>query len=188
MKNGLTEADYQEAAKLLGCEPAAIKAVAEVESSGSGFLATGEPKILFERHYFRRLTGNRFDKLYPDLSGPYKAGTYGPGGQHQHRRLQAAISLDRNAALQSASWGRFQIMGENYQLAGFKSIQSFINAMYNSERDHLLAFSNFVINKGLAGDIRNKDWARFARGYNGPAYAQNKYDIKMAAAYKKYSK
>jgi hypothetical protein len=31
----------------------------------------------------------------------------------------------------------------------------------------------------------NKDWAKFARGYNGPGYAQNAYDVKLAQAYEK---
>ncbi|WP_262919099.1 N-acetylmuramidase family protein [Niabella hibiscisoli] len=48
----LTEKDFQDAARQLNCEVAAIKAVAEVESKGDGFLPTGEPKILFERHIF----------------------------------------------------------------------------------------------------------------------------------------
>lgn len=37
-------------------------------------------------------------------------------------------------------------------------------------------------------ELQRKDWAGFARGYNGPGYAKNRYDIKLANAYKKYSK
>ena len=43
----LNEDDYKEAAELLRCDIPAIKAVAEVESSGAGFLCDGRPKILF---------------------------------------------------------------------------------------------------------------------------------------------
>ena len=35
--------------------------------------------------------------------------------------------------------------------------------------------------------IQNKDWKTFARLYNGANYAVNKYDVKMAQSYKKYS-
>lgn len=35
--------------------------------------------------------------------------------------------------------------------------------------------------------MKNKDWAKFAKSYNGPAFAQNKYDEKLAKVYKKYS-
>ncbi|WP_373427998.1 N-acetylmuramidase domain-containing protein, partial [Chryseobacterium sp. WLY505] len=46
----LTEQDYINAAKELGCEVSAIKAVSEVEAPKGGFQADGTPTILFERH------------------------------------------------------------------------------------------------------------------------------------------
>ncbi|WP_018629171.1 N-acetylmuramidase family protein [Niabella aurantiaca] len=187
MKSILTDKDYQDAARILGVEVAAIKAVAQVESAGAGFLPDGQPKILFERHYFHRLTGGKYDKVGPDISGPYKTGSYGPGGQHQHDRLEKAAALDRDAALQSASYGKFQIMGSNFKLAGFATLQLFINAMYSGEPAHLMAFCNFIRNTGLLPALKAKNWAAFARGYNGTGYAKNRYDEKMAAAYRKYS-
>jgi N-acetylmuramidase len=48
----IQESDYQAAAQSLGCEVAAVKAVAAVESAGHGFLPNGKPKILFEAHIF----------------------------------------------------------------------------------------------------------------------------------------
>jgi hypothetical protein len=50
MPNMRTEADFEQAAALLKCDVAAIKAVAEVESSSNGFLSDGRVKILFEGH------------------------------------------------------------------------------------------------------------------------------------------
>ena len=35
--------------------------------------------------------------------------------------------------------------------------------------------------------LRNKNWATFARKYNGPSYAKRGYHTKMAKAYKKFS-
>jgi peptidoglycan-binding domain 1 protein len=35
--------------------------------------------------------------------------------------------------------------------------------------------------------LQAKDWAEFAKRYNGPAYEQNQYDKKLAAAYQKFS-
>src|SRR5215210_4075711 len=49
----ISEEQYNAAAKKIGCEPAAIKAVDAVESSGSGML-NGRPVILFEPHIFWR--------------------------------------------------------------------------------------------------------------------------------------
>lgn len=34
--------------------------------------------------------------------------------------------------------------------------------------------------------FRKYDWAGFARRYNAPAYAENKYDQKLKAAYEKH--
>ena len=54
-KIGITEEDYKNAARSLGCDVEAIKAFAKVESRGSGFLSDGRPVILFERHILHSL-------------------------------------------------------------------------------------------------------------------------------------
>lgn len=182
----LTEEDYKKASKLLDVDIATIKAVAEVESAGNGFLLNGQPKILFEGHWFHKLTGGRFTNPgNANISYPtWKTDYY---NENQHARLAKAVRLDREAALKSASWGKFQIMGFNYARAGFDNLQSFINAMYDSEGAQLLAFVNFVKNEKLDGYLKKQDWAGFARRYNGPSYAKNRYDTKLANAYKKYS-
>ena len=182
----LQECDYVTAANLLKCDVAAIKAVAEVESLGSGFLKTGEPKILFERHKFHEFTRGKFSAKNPDISNERPGGYL--GDEKEHIRLAKAIKLDREAALKSASWGKFQIMGFNFKEVGFKTLQEFINAMYESETQHLFAFVNFVKHNKLDDEIREKRWADFARIYNGRNYHINKYDVKMANAYKKYKK
>ena len=185
-KEKLVEQDFKDAAVQLGCSVAAIKAVAEVESKQNGFDENDQPVILFERHIFSNKTNHLFDKTNPNISNP-KAGGYGASST-QHERLAEAVKLNRNAALMSASWGKFQIMGFNFALSGFNSLQEFINAMYQSERAHLMAFVNYVIESSLNDQLHDKRWADFARRYNGPAYKKNKYDEKLAVAYKKYNK
>ncbi|SDE20279.1 N-acetylmuramidase family protein [Niabella drilacis] len=186
MKPILTQQDYKEAARLLGCEVAAITAVAEVESAGAGFLANDTPKILFERHKFHQLTAGKYDTAYPDISNSI------PGGHgkisDQHRRLQRAAAQDRQAALMAVSWGKFQVLGLNFKLAGFATLPLFINAMYTGEPAHLMAFCNFVKNTGLLAALQRRDWPAFAYIYNGPAYKKNRYDSRMAAAYKIFIK
>ena len=61
---------FAEAAQALGCDVAAVRAVAEVESRGSGFDAQGRPTILYERHVFSRNTApkGKFDAQAPDIS------------------------------------------------------------------------------------------------------------------------
>lgn len=170
------------AAAELGCELAAIRAVAEVESRGAAFLPSGRPPVLFERHVFHRLTGGRFDAQAPGVSAA-KAGGYGAGGEAQHARLAEAMRLDREAALKAASWGRFQIMGFNAALCGWEDVESFVADLCDDEAAQLDAFAGFVRGARLDRHLRAKDWAGFARGYNGPGYARNRYDAKLAEAY-----
>lgn len=184
--SAIGQSDYEQAAALLRCSVAAVKAVAEVESRGSGFFPSGRPKILFERHWFHRLTDGKWSANYPIISGS-AAGGY-VGGEKEYERLALAASLDKAAALKSASWGAFQIMGFNHEVCGYADVDSMVEAMVASEGNHLTAFAGFVKGNGLADELRRLDWAGFAKVYNGSAYKKNRYDEKMAAAYERYSK
>jgi hypothetical protein len=186
-KRGISDQDYADAASLLGVEVAAIKSVAEVETSGAAFDDYGRPRILFERHYFHQLTSGRYDKHHPDISN-HLGGGYGKFSA-QYGKLERAYLLDAVAALESASWGRFQIMGKNHGDAGFTSVQEFVLALSHTESAHLRAFSSFVsANKGLHKALQKKDWTAFARGYNGKGYKKNDYDTKLKDAYDKFAK
>lgn len=176
----LASADIEQAAGSLGCAVAAVRAVIDVESRG-GFLPDKRPKILFERHYFSRLTGRAHDAANPDIANRQPGGY--KGGAAEYDRLGRAIKLDRDAALRSASWGMFQIMGDNCKMAGFADVESFVAAMVSGEPAQLDAFVRFVKKAGLADELGRTDWAGFARGYNGPNYAINQYDRKLAAAF-----
>jgi hypothetical protein len=178
----LSDADYQRAANLLGVEVAAIKAVVKVEAAGRGFLADGRPKILFERHWFWKLTPLSVSKTRPDLSNS-KAGGY-LGGAREWDRLNAAINFDRAAALKSASWGLGQVMGFNHKVAGHDDIEEFVKAMYQSEGKQLDAMMAFIKNHPpMVSALRSHNWAAFAKRYNGPAYLRNQYDTKLAQAF-----
>lgn len=190
MSSQITPQAFAAAARKLGCDVAAVRAVAEVESPKGPFLADGRPTILFEPHIFSRYTKGRFDRSHPKLSYPrWKAGAYGPGGAYQHdQRLAPAAELDREAALKACSWGQFQIMGFNHAACGYGGVQAFVNAMYRNADAQLGAFVDYVINRGLADELQRRDWAGFAYGYNGPGYAANRYDQKLAAAYARYAR
>jgi hypothetical protein len=97
------------------------------------------------------------------------------------------MQLDRNAALQSASWGMGQIMGENFKTAGFTTVEEMVTAMVNSENDQLLAGANFMRANGMGEPLRQHDWAGFARRYNGPDFAGNDYDGKLHQFYQRYA-
>ncbi len=89
----LSEQGLKDAGDALGVGPPALWAVMTVETKGCGFLPDRRPLILFERHWFRKLTGGKFDAAAPDLSNPVWGG-YGASGAHQHERLERAIKLD----------------------------------------------------------------------------------------------
>lgn len=163
-----------------------IWTVLHVETSGCGFLPDRRPQILFERHIFHKLTGGQFDASNPDISNP-QAGGYGAGGANQYTRLNTAYALNSDAALQSASWGIGQIMGENFAAAGFPDVESMVAAMIDSEGAQLDAFRSFLQSTKLAGPLQAHDWASFARGYNGPNYAENHYDSQLNGAFQQFS-
>lgn len=192
MKPTLTETDFARAANALAVPVAAVKAVCKVEAPNGGFLHDGQVTILFERHQFSKRTAGRFDTAYPHISNP-KAGGY-VGGEGEHVRLAQAVRLDRTAALESASWGKFQVMGFNYAAAGFDNLQQFINAMSRSEGEQLDAFVSFIQKdrggrtwQALKSAVETGDWAPFASLYNGTGYARNQYDVNLAKAFKAMS-
>ena len=191
----LIDEDFTQVAELLGCEPAALKAVQQVETGGrGGFFSPGRPAILFEGHIFwtqlKKRGSNPEDYvkgneniLYPKWEkGHYK------GGIGEYDRLEQARKINREAADASASWGMFQIMGFNYAACGEESIESFVRSICESEFKQLLLTANFIKkNSQMLQALQARDWAVFAKCYNGPAYAQNRYDVKLEAAYQKYS-
>ena len=181
----IEDVDYVTAAATLGCEVEAVKAVAltETGSSGSYFARGGDDKvttILFERHYFHQLTGGRFDGSDPDISSRTRGG-YGAYSV-QYGKMVRAYRLSPSAALKSASWGRFQIMGKNFSSAGYASVEDFVRDLNRSEKNHLKAFVSFIKSDAvLSSAIVQKDWLKFALRYNGPA--QEGYDEKMRENY-----
>lgn len=197
-----TEEDFTRASVLLSCRPQTIKAIAKVESGAEGaFLEiSGRPPIvLFEPHLFSKLTNGKYDGvvipdtdippgsgIYPKwsyLSYPrWKPGWYGPISV-QHRRLDSAVKLDRNPALMSASWGLFQILGENYKVCDCTSIQEFVNRMYKSVGEQLILLCHFILNdKRLVRAVKERNEVTFARYYNGLGYKKNDYDVKLKVA------
>lgn len=189
----LTNEQIKDLANKHGIEYAGLKAVVEVEASGKGFIGD-VPKILYEPHIMYRLLTkknyitirNNLMKAHPNLCYP-RWGTYKYGAESvQHKRLEIASQFNRDTALESCSWGLGQVMGLHWKSLGYESLQAFINDMYESEAKQLEAMIRFIKVNGLLLALKNKDWVKFARGYNGSGYAKNKYHIKLANAYAKY--
>lgn len=193
--------DIEKTAKALGVEPCALSAVCEVEAGGEGFLPDGRPKILFEPHIFwQQLVKRNYNPAgllsradvkaaHGDISDilyqKWKTKPYGPPGAHQWARLERAKKINEEAALCSASWGAFQIMGFNYGLCDCDNVHYFVKSMGDGYEGQLEMLAEFLKANNLVRHLKTKNWAAFAKGYNGSGYAQNQYDLKMRQAYEK---
>ena len=197
----LKNVDLVNAAQRLDVPLAAVYAVNEVESKSMGFLDIGKPVILFERHImYRQLSKvrhesdnpadlkRRADQLaaaHPAIVNP-KAGGY-VGGSAEHQRLGSARVLNDIAALESASWGAFQIMGFHWKRLGYASAQDFVASMSTNESQQFDAFVRFIeTDPALYKALKARKWVEFAKLYNGPDYQRNLYDIKLQRAYERH--
>ena len=190
----LSAKDFELVASLLDVESAALMAVQEVETGGrGGFFAPDKPAILFEGHIFWNELKKRGIKPEDHLKGnenilypKWERGHY-MGGIREYERLEQARKIHREAADASASWGMFQVMGFNYAACGEASVGDMVAAMVASEFNQLILAGRFIKqSKVMHTALKNKDWATFAKCYNGPAYTANSYDTKLMAAYLKY--
>lgn len=182
----LTEADFHLVAEQLGVEMAVIKAVVLIEAGNQmkGFWAPGIPVINFDKTMYSRFrskvqnpSGAKGEKVPPGLKG-YALSEW--------TQLINARKINAQGANMGTFWGMFQIGGFNYKLCGCKSVDEFVRLMAESELEQLELFAAFIEHAGMLEDLRKKNWASFARKYNGPSYAKRGYHTKMANAYKKF--
>jgi len=191
----LCDEDYARAADSLRVDVAAIHAVIDVEAGvkHKGIFEEGKPLVAFSSKLFRnkararRINLNKYAAKYPEVFAAPKTKKYGSYEAAQFARLQQAMEIDSVAAICGAYWGMFQISGEHWKLCGCQSINDFVKRMSASEREQLDMFVAFLRNTGMDEHLRNHNWAKFARRYNGPSYARRGYHTKLARAYKKYA-
>lgn len=177
----------------LGVEPAAFRSVIAVEAAGSGYDKQGRPKALFERHHFYKhlkdAPGLQANAVAQGLAYPrWGEKSYPKGSDAVYAEIERAVAIDEEAALLSTSWGLGQIMGSNFRLAGCKDVKSMVEEAMESEAGQLRQMASFIKSSGLLPHLQQKNWVSFAKGYNGPAYAKNGYDVKLAVHYAKLSK
>jgi hypothetical protein len=171
----ITPAEMAALADDLGCHPADLEAIAQVESSGFGWFKDGRIKILFEKHWFYKLISGpaRTEAVNQGLArkswvSPSKGGYRDQkSADDRYRLLEAAVRINREGALKSVSVGRFQIMGFNHKICGFASAEEMWAAFLDSEANQLRAFGNFLKSKGLDKVLRRRDFVAVEKGYNG---------------------
>lgn len=191
----ISDAEYIKLANLFNLNIPVIKALVSIESGGSGFLlnekAPCRPKILFEGHWFYKLTPQPVSKIRPDLSYSSWTKKHYKGGSAEWTRLIDAMSFDPIPAVLSCSWGLGQVMGGNYVTLGYNSVQEMVidahKGEYHQAKQMLTFCKNHHTGKLLPA-LRSRDWATFAYYYNGAGYRKNNYDVKLKNAYLKFAK
>ena len=186
----LSPSDFARAAARIGCEPAAIQAVTQVEARGQGFDAKNRPILLFEPHvFYRNIEGETRTKAVTQglAYSAWKPGNYPATQDGRYDQIARAEALAEEPALMAASWGIGQVLGENWELCDYKAPHELVAKCLEGEGGQLDVMVAFILGKGLGDELRRKDWAGFAKGYNGPGYAKNSYDQKLARAYTRLS-
>ncbi len=188
-----TADEIRQVAAEFGIEPAALLAVAEIESAGDVFAVIDgrqEPLIRFEGHYFdRRLSGETQARARAaGLASPYAGGVANPASQAARwELLERAAAIDRKAAYESVSWGLGQVMGSHWERLGFADVDALVKEARKGAGGQARLMARFIQKAGLKDALARHDWQAFARAYNGPGFRRNAYDTKLAAAYQRHA-
>jgi hypothetical protein len=133
-----------------------------------GFLVSGKTKIRFEDAQWNQ----RCSLLVNVPASNAKEGEEG-----EWKRFVLAARVDLKAAIESTSFGRWQMMGFNHKEAGYPVGYDYYIDMLVSEHRHLDAFTVFVKNKSSLRNAMEKTLTEvplklttcedMAAGYNG---------------------
>ncbi|MDX9991859.1 MAG: N-acetylmuramidase domain-containing protein [Anaerolineales bacterium] len=180
--------------QVLKIEPAVAVAALAVESGGQAFGPDGKMIIRFENHIFYNQWGKKNQaqfaqhfsynssqpwtshKWRPTSGQPWQPATLGDFHGSQAREWEVynfAASLDGTAAKMSISMGAPQIMGFNFGLIGFASVQDMFNAFSASEREQIVGFFDFIqyVSPSAVKALQARDFKTFATYYNGSGQA-----------------
>lgn len=177
-----------------------LAAVVEVESNGKIFGPDGLPVILYEPHLFaRKLKGEALAEALA-FTFPFNNERLRIASRVWDKALYPRSQAARWAqveyaqkhlikhgepdvpAFESASYGVGQVLGEWWDELGFASINEFFDTMKSGAEGQIEVMMRFISKNGLLDELRDGRWKAFARGYNGPSYAKNGYDRKLAKA------
>ncbi|MBV8576935.1 MAG: DUF3380 domain-containing protein [Acetobacteraceae bacterium] len=75
----------------------------------------------------------------------------------------------------------------NFDLVGYSNVPAIVSDAMASEDRRLETFARFLKSNRLNAAPRAHDWARLGRGYDGPDYASNSYEQRLAAQYARFN-
>ncbi len=193
--------------KELGIDVARALAVICVESGGSAFSSDGRMLIRFENHVFYTYYGAKsddkkksfdehftFDESNRRNGHKYRAkksddwSTSHNGQATEWEALEIARKLGDTEALYSISMGAPQVMGFNYKMIGYSSVQDMFQAFSKDIRYHVMALFDFIAAKSTRVQyLITGDFLSFAKEYNGLA-APEAYESRLNQYYEIYKK
>lgn len=168
----LSKSDIILISKQFSYDPAMVNAVIQVEGAGRGFdPSTGKILIQFEPHYFKRHTKVAINN--------------GVGTQPEEWiAFNEAFKINPTKAMLSTSWGMMQVMGENFRMCGYKSVDEMVDDFKKGEYQQVSGACTFIKNRQpLHYAMKKLDFAMFAYHYNGKKYYLNSYDKKLKQYY-----
>lgn len=196
----LDDPDLPRIGGLIGVGEDIVHGVMDTEAGGVSTDKNGRMKALYEPHVaYRNSKGVVREKLvkaglaYPKWKRNYPGDSY--------PRIKKAMAIDETVALLATSWAFPQVLGENFALAGYESVQDMVLDFLKDEDNQLAGMINFIKNANLDDELRvlegklrrgetiKPDDARpFVRGYNGFGYAKNNYHTIFARNLNKWAK
>lgn len=183
---------FSEAGQAHHLDHAALAAVAQTESSGivtTRINGRDEPLIRFEGHYFDKRLGpdDQTKARALKLSSPRAGAIPNPAGQAERwQMLGKACRINCDAAYESTSWGVGQVMGAHWHWLGYVSVAEMVETVRSAVPEQIELMSRFIVYSNLRDVLNKHDWQKFAYSYNGPLYAKNRYDRKLAQNYALY--
>jgi hypothetical protein len=179
---------------VLKIEPAVAVATLAIESGGQSFGPDGRMIIRFENHVFYQQWGKNNQakfaqhftynasqswtghKWRPTPNEPWRPANLPDFHGSQAREWEVfnfAATLSDTGAKMSISMGSPQIMGFNFGLIGFATVQDMFNAFSAGERDQVIGFFDFVqyVSPQAVKALQARDFRTFATYYNGSGQA-----------------
>lgn len=193
--------DFPRIGHRIGIGEDIIHAFMDTETAGKSTDSKGRMKALYEPHKaYQYSSGKTRDALVKANLAYLKWGTR-PYPRDSYPRIEKAYAIAGDVALLASSWGFPQILGKNYALAGYDSVEAMILDFQRDEDNQLEAMINFLKNSGLDDELRvleaklrrgenitPDDCRAVVRGYNGPGYEKNNYHVVFARNLNKWAK
>ncbi|MGY2919459.1 N-acetylmuramidase domain-containing protein [Bradyrhizobium sp. USDA 3262] len=180
------------AANANGWPASALLAVVECETSGKPFEQDNHtPALLFERHkFYSELQSHKPMKLKDAIKAGLAIPKWSRNTQYKDQGTSAgrlnviakARQIDEEVANRAASWGLGQTMGFNAERLHYDNATAMVEELSKGVAEQIEAMVREIKSSKLDKHLIAKDFAKFAKGYNGAGYKQNNYDTRMRNA------